>query len=86
MSHDSTDELVRMANQIADFFRPYPAEEADAGIDTHIRDFWDPRMRRQLAAHLAAGGAGLSDLARAGAVRVFTSPAPAAPPAPGCDG
>lgn len=72
--NDGTAELVRMANQIADFFRAYPPEDAEAGIAEHIRDFWDPRMRRALAAHLAAGGAGLAPLAQAGAARACAAP------------
>lgn len=63
----NTTDLVRMANQIADFFRAYPEAEAVAGVSQHIRDFWDPRMRRALADHLAAGGADLDPLARRGA-------------------
>ncbi len=53
------DKLVRMANQIADFFRPYPEEKAIAGVQEHIRSFWTPRMRKELSAHAAAGGKGL---------------------------
>jgi formate dehydrogenase subunit delta len=34
-------------------------------IADHIRQFWDPRMRRDIAAHIAAGGAGLDPLAKA---------------------
>lgn len=83
--HDSTEEITRMVNQMADFFRPYPAEEAEKGIELHIRDFWDPRMRLELAQVLEGGGGELSDLARAGATRVFTKPAPAPAPDPGCD-
>lgn len=37
--------LIRMANQIADFFQPYTDEEAIDGIAGHIRSFWEPRMR-----------------------------------------
>lgn len=85
-AHDGTAEITQMINQIAEFFGSYPAQEAEEGIELHIRDFWDPRMRRQLATLLAAGGSGLSPLARAGATRVFTTPAPVLPPAPGCDG
>jgi formate dehydrogenase subunit delta len=65
----NADELVRMANQIADFARPYGTDEGVRTVEEHIRAFWDPRMRRAMADHLAAGGAGLSDLARAGAER-----------------
>ena len=81
---DSTAEIIRMANQIADFFRPYSREEAEQGVELHIRDFWDPRMRRDLAHVLERGGEGLSELAKAGAIRVFTDPE-TPPPAPGCD-
>lgn len=82
---DSHAELIRMLNQIADFFRPYPREEAEQSVEHHIRDFWDPRMRRQLAAILDTGGEGLNELARAGAIRVFTDPRPSPVPQPGCD-
>lgn len=60
-------DLVRMANQIADYYRAYPEEEAVTGIAAHIRSFWDPRMRDGLASHLAGGGRGLSPLALAAA-------------------
>jgi formate dehydrogenase subunit delta len=63
------DTLVRMANQIADFFKAQPEEDALKGAANHIRYFWDPRMRAKMAAHLKAGGAGLSPLARAAAER-----------------
>jgi formate dehydrogenase subunit delta len=81
---NSTEEIIRMANQIADFFRPYPQDEAEEGVELHIRDYWDPRMRRDLAHVLDHGGDGLSELAKAGATRVFTA-GETPPPAPGCD-
>ena len=68
--------LVRMANQIADFFKSQPEEDALKGAANHIRYFWDPRMRTKMAEHLKAGGAGLSPLARA-AVEQVCAPAPA---------
>ena len=61
----SAERLVQMANDIGHFFAAEPQRtDAIAGIASHIQRFWDPRMRRQIAAHLAAGGAGLEDLAR----------------------
>ncbi|WP_326538892.1 formate dehydrogenase subunit delta [Pseudorhodoferax sp.] len=53
-----TDNLVRMANRIGDFFDAMPErEEALEGIAQHIRKFWEPRMRRQLLAAIEAGQA-----------------------------
>lgn len=37
--------LAAMAGQIADFFGPYPDDEAIAAIANHINQFWTPRMR-----------------------------------------
>jgi formate dehydrogenase subunit delta len=62
--HDQSSTLVRMANQIADFFRAKPQQEALAGAADHIKKFWDPRMKKKMAEHLAHGGEGLSPLAR----------------------
>jgi formate dehydrogenase subunit delta len=61
----STDErLVIMANQIAKFFSSQKHDKALIGCRDHIAKFWDPRMRDQIRAHLAAGGAGLDPLAK----------------------
>ncbi len=63
-----------MANDIGHFFAAEPKRaDAVAGIAGHIQRFWDPRMRRQIAAHLAAGGDGLEDLPRE-AVASLNSP------------
>ncbi|MFN8079379.1 MAG: formate dehydrogenase subunit delta [Kineosporiaceae bacterium] len=53
---------VRLANDIAAQFAYLDRDKAIAGIAAHLRDFWDPRMRAQLAAHVAAGGEGLDPL------------------------
>lgn len=55
--------MIRMANQIAAFFAAYPEEEAIASTAGHLKNFWEPRMRAELVAHIEAGGEGLSDLA-----------------------
>ncbi len=68
------DKLVRMANQIAQFFQSQPHDEAVAGIADHLRSFWTPTMRRQIADHAAAGGAGLDPLTLE-AVQLLTSAA-----------
>jgi formate dehydrogenase subunit delta len=48
-----------MANQIGRFFATEDAPTAVAGIVDHLHKFWDPRMRREIVAHLEAGGEGL---------------------------
>ena len=58
------DKLVRMANQIAQFFQSQPHDEAVAGIVDHLRSFWTPKMRRQIVDHATAGGVGLEPLTR----------------------
>ena len=71
--------LVAMANQIADFFRTSipDRDEAVAATAQHLRSFWDPRMRREIVAHLTSrGGEGLSELAR-DAVRMLENQASA---------
>jgi formate dehydrogenase subunit delta len=52
--------LVTMANQIAAFFETQAGPQAAAeGISDHLRRFWDPRMRKAILEHVAAGGEGL---------------------------
>jgi formate dehydrogenase subunit delta len=58
------EKLVMMANQIARFFAPQGEARAVPQIADHIRQFWDPRMRRKIAEHMTNGGAGLDPLAR----------------------
>ena len=55
----SPDRLVYMANQIGKFFASQHRQDPVAGTADHLRKFWDPRMRREILAHAAQGGAGL---------------------------
>lgn len=64
------DKLVMMANQIARFFAAQGEERAVPQIADHIEKFWDPRMRRQILAHVSQGGAGLEPLAVAAVGRL----------------
>jgi formate dehydrogenase subunit delta len=59
--------IIVMANQIGDFFAPYPPERRAEGIRNHLRSYWDPRMRQQLLEYIAAGGEGLAPHAIEGA-------------------
>jgi formate dehydrogenase subunit delta len=47
------DKLIKMANQIGDFFESIPdRKEASDGIANHLKRFWAPRMRTQLLDHI----------------------------------
>jgi len=56
---EKIEKLVRMANQIADFFGPYSDAEAIAGIHEHIRSFWTRGMREELLVFAETDGKGL---------------------------
>lgn len=45
--------LLRMAGQIADFFKAYPEAEAVPAIADHINQFWTGRMRNDFRAAYA---------------------------------
>jgi formate dehydrogenase subunit delta len=62
------DRLITMANQIGDFFAPYPPERRAEGIRNHLRTYWDPRMRADLLAYIEAGGDGLKSSVVEGAL------------------
>ena len=55
-------DMLRMANQIADFFKGYPREDAVKEAATHLNNYWDPRMRKHFFDYLAKGGEGLDPL------------------------
>jgi formate dehydrogenase subunit delta len=72
-THDSADHLVKMANDIGNFFRAEPVrEDAIAGIANHIDKFWTKSMRRKMDAH---GEAGLDELPRDALRWLATKPA-----------
>jgi formate dehydrogenase subunit delta len=51
--------LVVMANQIGKFYESVPdRDEALASTASHLRRFWDPRMRLAMLANFALGGGG----------------------------
>ena len=58
--------LVTMANQIGSFFESesVDANQAAKEVASHLRRFWEPRMRKQIVAHYQRGAAGLEDIPR----------------------
>ena len=58
--------LVKMANNIASFFEAEPDQPKGVkGVADHLRNFWDPRMRREILHYLdERKGAGLKDIVK----------------------
>ncbi len=56
-----TEQLIKMANQIGDFFEAEPNQtQAQKDIANHLNRFWTKDMRQQIAAHVKEKqGAGL---------------------------
>jgi formate dehydrogenase subunit delta len=58
--------LVKMANDIGNFFNSEPDKEIAAeGIKNHILRSWDPRMRKAIIAYCQENGSELSTLVKA---------------------
>ena len=54
-----------MANDIGAFFdADADKTEAARNISSHLKRFWDPRMRREIVAHYREGGTGLNPVVR----------------------
>lgn len=82
-AHDRAEQLVKMANDIGNFFRSEPVrEDAIAGIAKHIAAYWTKSMLRKMAAH---GEAGLDELPREALRRLASRPASMPVPTPGGD-
>ena len=56
--------LVKMANDIASFFEAEPDASIGAkGVAEHLKNFWDPRMRREILSYAdEQRGAGLKKI------------------------
>jgi formate dehydrogenase subunit delta len=57
------DRLVRMANQIGDFYASVPEQESTAGAASHLRLYWTPKMIREIIAFADEGHPGLNAVA-----------------------
>ncbi|WP_298433925.1 formate dehydrogenase subunit delta [Ottowia sp.] len=67
--------LTHMANRIGQFFEAMPdQQEAGKEVAAHLRKFWEPRMRRELLAHLDANaGEGLLPIVKNAVIAHRTS-------------
>ncbi len=66
MSADKFDKLVRMANQIGDFFAPQPEGRAAEGVATHLKKFWTPKMIKEIVERASDANCGLNPTAARG--------------------
>ena len=80
------DLLIKMANEIGDFFAGAQGNDAQAAsrdVANHIKRYWEPRMRAQMLKYYEErDGAGLSDLAKS-AVALLHAASRAPPATPG---
>jgi formate dehydrogenase subunit delta len=65
-----TKDMVRMANQMASFFKPYGDVEGTKDLATHINNFWEPRMRKMFFDYIAQGGKDFAPMVLAAAPQV----------------
>jgi formate dehydrogenase subunit delta len=57
--------LVKMANEIGGFFEQIPdRNEAVTSIAAHLKNFWEPRMRREIIAYARLGEGELKPIVR----------------------
>jgi len=66
MSSAKIEKLVRMANQIGDFFAPQPEAEGAEGVANHLKRFWTPKMISEIIARSNEAGSGLNPTAARG--------------------
>jgi len=72
--------LVKMANEIGEFFGQMPdREEAVTAITAHLRNFWEPRMRREIVEYARCDGGGLKEIVRAAVLKLEGAQKPAGP-------
>ena len=63
MTTGKIDRLIRMANQIGDFYASMPEREAIEGAASHLRLYWTPKMIREIIAFADQGHSGLNAIA-----------------------
>jgi formate dehydrogenase subunit delta len=59
--------VLRLGHDLVRNFEALPPDKAASEIATHIRKFWDPRMRRELLGFVDAGDVRVGDLLAAAA-------------------
>lgn len=63
--------LIRMANQIAQFFEAWPDPDAASGeVANHLRRYWTPAMRARIIESVGRGGEEAAPAVRAAVLRL----------------
>lgn len=63
--------LIKMANNIGAFFQSEPDRElAIQGVEQHLKNFWEPRMRKQINDYVEKGGNELLEIVKEAVVRL----------------
>jgi formate dehydrogenase subunit delta len=60
VSGGKIEKLVRMANQIGDYFNAMPESEAVTGAADHLRLYWTPKMVGEIIGYVDSGHSGLN--------------------------
>ncbi len=77
------DHLIKMANEITAFWEGEVGDKAAAEVATHLRRYWEPRMRQQMIAYFEQRqGAGLNDIASQAVAMLAAQPRTPAGTAP----
>ena len=66
--------LIKMANEIGGFFGQLPREDAISSTAAHLKNFWEPRMRREIIEYAQRDGSELHELVRAAVLSLAPSP------------
>ena len=70
--------LVKMANEIGGFFETLPdRHEAVNSIEQHLKNFWEPRMRREIVEYAKRGDGELKEIVREAVLRLDPTHKPA---------
>ena len=70
MSHSSIATLVKMANQVGQFFSAQKNGDQIADAANHFKRFWAPRMRANIVDYVARGGKDLNPTALGAVKRI----------------
>lgn len=60
--NDALPAEIRMGNDIARALHHLPADAAAEAVATHLKKFWEPRMRRALVERVRAGDPRVDEL------------------------